>query len=199
MLCKYLTASEFCALLDEQAFTVQREPSLEILLISLSILAGAVFAMAEMALVSANRSKLSQLAAKGSRRAQRALELIAQPTRFLSTVQTGITFAAVIGSIYAGAPLAVKIRPWLESLPYEWIRMHSHHASEAIVSFLIGSASILFGELIPKRLALLHPEYFALNLAWIMHAAATIAAPLIRSMSWAADFIQVVWANTDKR
>lgn len=152
--------------------------------------------MAEMALVSVNRGKLSQLAAKGSRRAQSALELIAQPTRFLSTVQTGITFAAVIGSIYAGAPLAVKIRPWLEGLPFEWMRLHSHHASEAIVSFLVGSATILFGELIPKRLALLHPEYFALNLAWVMHAAATIAAPLIRSMSWTADFILRLFGQT---
>ena len=118
-----------------------------------------------------------------------ALELIGQPTRFLSTVQTGITFAAVVGSIYAGAPLAAKVRPSLETLPVEWIRSHAGVAAEALVSFLVGSATVLFGELIPKRLALIHPETLAINLAWVMHAAATAASPLIRAMSWVADLI----------
>ena len=169
---------------------------MEILLITLSILATAVFAMAEMALVSANRHRLAQLAGQGSRRARMALDLISQPTRFLSTVQTGITFAAVVGSIYAGAPLAAKARPWLESLPVEWLRSHGGVASEALVSFLVGSATVLFGELVPKRLALLHPETLALNLAWVMQAAATAASPLIRGMSWVADLILRLFGQT---
>lgn len=169
---------------------------MEILLVILSILVTAVFAMAEMALVSANRHRLAQRAGQGSRRARLALDLIGQPTRFLSTVQTGITFAAVVGSIYAGAPLAAKLRPWLESLPIEWVRAHASVASEALVSFLVGSATVLFGELVPKRLALLHPEALALNLAWVMHAAATVASPLIRGMSWIADLILRLFGQT---
>lgn len=175
--------------LDEPARRLHRQPSVEILLITLSILATALFAMAEMALVSANRNRLAQLANQGSRRARIALDLIGQPSRFLSTVQTGITFAAVIGSIYAGAPLAAKVRPWMETFPVEWVRSHSGVAAEAVVSFLVGSATVLFGELVPKRLALAHPESFALHLAWVMQAAATAASPLVRGMSWLADFI----------
>ena len=182
--------------LDESGLALQRQPSLEILLITLSILATAVFAMAEMALVSVNRHRLAQLANQGSRRARMALDLIGQPTRFLSTVQTGITFAAVVGSIYAGAPLAAKVRPWLETLPVEWVSTHAGVAAEALVSFLVGSATVLFGELIPKRLALIHPEALAINLAWVMHAAATAASPLIRAMSWVADLILRLFGQT---
>lgn len=145
--------------------------------------------MAEMALVSVNRHRLAQLAGQGGRRAQMALELIGQPTRFLSTVQTGITFAAVIGSIYAGAPLAAKIRPWLEHFPVEWVRAHTVVAADAIVSFCVGTATVIFGELVPKRLALIHPEVVALNLAWVLRGAAIVASPLIRAMSWTADLI----------
>lgn len=169
---------------------------MEFLLISVSILVTGVFAMAEMALVSANRHRLAQRAAQGSRRARLALELIGQPTRFLSTVQTGITFAAVVGSIYAGAPLAAKVRPWLETLPLEWLREHAGATSEALVSFLVGSATVILGELVPKRLALLHPDTLALNLAWLMHAASLAAAPLIRAMSWVADMILRVFGQT---
>lgn len=182
-------AREFCAHLDESAYKPHRQPSVEILLITLSILVTALFAMAEMALVSANRHRLAQLANQGSRRARIALELIGQPTRFLSTVQTGITFAAVVGSIYAGAPLAAKVKPWMETLPIDWVQSHAGVAAEALVSFLVGSATVLFGELIPKRLALVHPETLAVQLAWVMQAAATAASPLIRAMSWIADLI----------
>lgn len=162
---------------------------MEILLISLSVLVTAVFAMAEIALVSANRQRLVQRADKGSRGAREALELLGQPTRFLSTIETGVTFAAVIGSIYAGAPLAERLVPWLASADWPWLAAHAASVADAAVSLAVGSATIVLGSLVPKRLALQHPEAIAVALAPPLRAVAVLASPLIRAMSWAADRI----------
>lgn len=162
---------------------------MEILLISLSVLVTAVFAMGEIALVASNRQRLAQRSAKGSRGARDALDLLGQPTRFLSTIETGVTFAAVVGSIYAGAPLADRLTPSLAAAGWPWLAAHAEAAAEAAVSLAVGSATIVLGSLVPKRLALQHPEAIAVALAPPLRAVALLASPLIRAMSWVADLI----------
>ena len=90
---------------------------MEIALIALCLLITAFFVLAEMALVSANRRRLTKLAESGDRGARRALELLAEPSRFLSTVQVGMTFGGIIAAIYGGTPLARRLEPWLAALP----------------------------------------------------------------------------------
>lgn len=198
---KPLIASGFCEQLDEEPPSAQgQRPSVEILLISLSILVTAVFAMAEIALVSANRQRLVQLAAKGSRGAREAIELLSQPTRFLSTIETGVTFAAVIGSIYAGAPLADRMTPLLAVSSNEWISGHAQAIAEGMVSLSIGSATIVLGSLVPKRIALQYPEGIAVFLAIPLRWVALAASPLIRGMSWVADlFLHLFGINREGR
>ena len=174
--------------------------SLELALIGLSILVTAVFAMAEIALVSSNRQRLSRRAAAGSRGAREALALLGEPTRFLSTIETGITFAAVLGSIYAGAPLADRLTPWLAGSGWEPVREHADALAEGLVSLALGSATIIFGSLVPKRLALQHPEALSVLLAPPLRWVALSAAPLIRAMSWIADrFLGLVGAGRQGR
>lgn len=160
---------------------------MELTLIGLSILVTAVFAMAEIALVSANRQRLVQRAAQGSLGARQALALLGEPTRLLSTIETGITFAGVLGSIYAGAPLADRITPWLATSSLEPVRLHADALAEGLVSLCLGTATIVLGSLVPKRLALQHPEAISVLLAPPMRWVAVAAAPLIRAMSWTAD------------
>ncbi len=169
---------------------------MELALIGLSILVTAVFAMAEIALVSANRQRLAQRAAAGSRGARQALALLGEPTRLLSTIETGVTFAGVLGSIYAGAPLADRLTPWLAASGWEPLRLHADALAEGLVSLCLGTATIVLGSLVPKRLALQHPEALSVLLAPPMRGVALAAAPLIRAMSWTADRILGVFGLT---
>lgn len=160
---------------------------MEIIIILISILIGAVFAMAEIATVSSSKARLQSLAEEGNSRARSALELADQPSRFLSTVQVGITFAAILGAIYGGAPLAAKVRPLFENIPGGWIHEHAHTVAEGLVSFLIGTVTIVFGELVPKRIGLFYPNGIAMALAGPMLAISRLAYPLIKTMSLMAD------------
>lgn len=159
----------------------------EIVLILASILVTAVFAMAEIALVTSNEQRLAQRAAQGSRGARDAIELLSQPTRFLSTIEMGITFAGVIGAIYAGAPLALRLEPHLAGVGAAWVAENARAVAEGLVAFAVGAATIVFASLVPKRLALQHPEPIAVFLAPPLRWVARVAAPLIRAMSWVAD------------
>lgn len=161
----------------------------EIFLILVSILVTAIFAMAEIALVTSNEQRLAQRAAQGSRGARDAIELLSQPTRFLSTIEMGITFAGVMGAIYAGAPLALRLEPYLASIDSAWVAANARAVAEGTVSFAVGAATIVFASLVPKRLALQYPEPIALFLSPPLRWVARIAAPLIRAMSWVADQI----------
>ena len=172
---------------------------MELLIIGLSILVTGIFSVAEIALVSSNRQRLAQRAATGSRGAQVALSLLNEPTRLLSTVESGITFAAVLGSIYAGAPLAAHLQPILAAAPWEPVRDQAKVISEGAVSVIIGSMTIIFGSLVPKRLGLHYPEPLAIALATPTRWVATIAAPLIRAMSWTADRCLALFGVTRER
>lgn len=172
----------------------------EVLLIVVSILVTAIFAMAEIALVTSNEQRLAQRAAQGSRGARQALELLSQPTRFLSTIEMGITFAGVLGAIYAGAPLALKLEPSLAALGVAWVSENALALAEGAVSFAVGTATIVFASLVPKRLALQYPEPIAVALAPPLRWVAVAASPLIRAMSWVADrFLVPFGANREAR
>ncbi|MEY4272327.1 MAG: hypothetical protein RL250_1193, partial [Verrucomicrobiota bacterium] len=90
----------------------------EFALIAVCLLITAFFVLAEMALVSANRRRLTKMAEEGDRGARRALELLAEPSRFLSTVQVGMTFGGIIAAIYGGTPLTRRLEPAIEALPW---------------------------------------------------------------------------------
>ena len=160
---------------------------MEILIILTTVAITAFFAMAEMGTVSASKARLQSLAEEGSLRAKTALELADQPTKFLSTVQVGITFAGILGAIYGGAPLGVKFEPFFRDCPVAWIASHAKTIAEGLVSFGIGTVTVVFGELIPKRVALFYPNGTAMALAGPMLGIARLAAPLIRLMSLCAD------------
>lgn len=151
--------------------------------------------MAEMALVSSNRRRLAQLAETGNAGAKKALALIAEPTKFLSTVQVGMTFGGIIAAIYGGHPLAVKISPWISTLPWKWASDHSQVFAEGVISFLIGTLTVIFAEIVPKRLALIKPESIASTLSRPMDWIATLASPLVSLMSFSADCILLIFGK----
>lgn len=149
----------------------------EVALILALILANGVFAMSEIAIVSSRRARLDRMARKGSRGARAAIRLSANPDRFLSTIQIGITTIGIFAGAYGGATIAKQIDEYLETIPA--LSSYSEALGVGIVVIAITYLSLVIGELVPKRLALNAPERVASMVAPVMEKLSHIGAPAV--------------------
>ncbi len=147
------------------------------------------FELTEMALVSSNRRRLQRLAEQGSKGAKAALELLANPSVFLSTVQVGLTFGAIIAATFGGGPMAAELKPYLEASGWPWLQENAEVISRMGVSFFVGSLTIICAEIVPKRLGLSNPEGLAVLLARPMQFISLLVSPLGSSLSFCANII----------
>lgn len=143
--------------------------------------------MAEIAIVSARKSKLQQTAETGNKNAQAALELSKNPNNFLSTVQVGITLIGIFAGAFGGATLANSLDRFLESIPV--LAPYSEALSLSIVVLAITYLSLIIGELVPKRLALSNPEKIAMYVARPMNFLSSVVSPVVTILSVSTDFI----------
>jgi len=150
---------------------------LEIFFIFILLLANGVFAMAEIAVVSSRKARLKKLADEGSVRAKAAYALAQEPARFLSTVQIGITLVGVLAGAFGGATLSEKLAVVLAEIP--WLAPYARALAIFVVVGAITYASLIVGELVPKRFALSNPEGRAMLVARPMTALARIASPVV--------------------
>jgi putative hemolysin len=141
----------------------------------------ALFAMAEMALVSSRRARLQQLANEGHTGAATALELSAHPDRFLSTVQIGLTLISILTGAFGERAMVTTVAQKLEQYPQ--IAQYSHTAAFVIVIAALTYVTLVIGELVPKRLALLNPERVASIFSGPLSAVSSIASPAVRLLS----------------
>ncbi|NVD41357.1 HlyC/CorC family transporter [Ensifer sp. HO-A22] len=149
----------------------------EFFVIFVLLLINAFFALSEMAIVSASKPLLRQMAKQGNLRADAALKLAEDPGKFLSTVQVGITLVGTLAGAYGGATIAAKFAPFFDSIA--WINPYGHPVAVAIVVTLITFLSVVIGELIPKQLALKNSEGFAMFVARPMTLLSRIVAPVV--------------------
>jgi putative hemolysin len=157
-------------------------------LILLALLAvSGMLAMAELAIVSSRRIRLKQMAEKGSKGARAALRLMEEPTRFLSTVQIGITLIGVLAGVYSGANFAAPLEVWLGG--FEWLAEYAETVAYGIVVVGVTYLTLIFGELVPKRWALGHPESLAAILAPPMQYLARATAPLVWLLQRSTDLV----------
>ncbi len=149
----------------------------QFLIIVMLILLNGVFAMSELALVSSRRARLQQLAQGGQRGAQVALRMLDDPTRFLSTVQVGITLVGIVAGAYGGATLGDALGDQLNRVTF----IAPYGDTVAITAVVIGITylSLILGELVPKRIALHNPERFATLMARPMDGLSRLAAPIV--------------------
>ncbi len=158
---------------------------LEVILIFLLIILNGVFAMAELALVSARKVRLQQRADDGDRGARAAIELAEDPNRLLSTVQVGITLVGILVGAVGGATVAERLAEQLNDVP--WLADIASGLALAIVVLLSTYFSLVIGELIPKRLAMNNPEKVATALSQPMRVLAVITTPVIKLLSWSTN------------
>ncbi|MGQ0642625.1 MAG: hemolysin family protein [Gemmatimonadaceae bacterium] len=149
----------------------------EVLIIILLLALNGVFAMSELAIVTARKVRLEQRAEAGDAGAKTALALAHDPTQFLSTVQVGITLIGVLAGAFGGATISDELAAALEGVPA--IARYADAVALGIVVTSITYLSLLIGELIPKRVALGHPERVASLVARPMKVLARAAAPVV--------------------
>ncbi|HVO91486.1 MAG TPA: CNNM domain-containing protein, partial [Terriglobales bacterium] len=131
----------------------------EIVIIFLLILANGLFAMSEMAVITARKSRLQDWVSKGNRRAKVALDLALAPNRLLSAVQVGITLVGILAGAFAGRSLAQWLAAHIAGVPI--VGVYNQQMGLGFVVLIITYFSLVIGELVPKRLALRHPEAIA--------------------------------------
>lgn len=160
------------------------------LLLGLVLLNGAL-AMSEIAVVSARRGRLQALADRGHGGAARAVELAADPSRLLSTIQVGITTIGVLSGAIGEATVAPQLEPLLEAVP--WVGSYARPLSLGLMVVGLTYVSIVLGELVPKRIALLHPESIARHVAPALHWLSLAAHPVVRGLSASTDTVLAVF------
>ena len=162
--------------------------TLHLAIVLLLILLNGFFAMAEIALVSARPARLQPLAAEGNAGAEAALELKADPSRLLATVQIGITIIAVLLGTFGEATLGERLQDYLGEYG-GFLADYAHVISMAVVVIGISFFSLILGELVPKRIAMIHPEGIAAALARFMRGLARIGAPIEWLLSTTTDLL----------
>lgn len=159
----------------------------EIVIILVLIALNGLFAMSEFALISAKKIRLKQQAEEGDTRAAVALKLANEPTHFLSTVQIGITLVGILAGAFSGATIAEGLAAYLRQFPL--LSTYSDALSITLVVLPISYLTLIFGELVPKRLALNNSESIASSIAKPMFYLSIIAKPLILVLSYSTEVV----------
>lgn len=150
---------------------------MDFIILGILIFLNALFSMSEIALVSARKGRLEHLAEKGNKRAQRALELSNHPELFLSAVQIGITLISILTGVYSGEKFSEDLLPHLIQQGIE--PELADTLATLIIVVVVTFVSIIFGELIPKRIGLIRAEKLAMAVAGPMRVFAQITYPFV--------------------
>ena len=162
----------------------------DFLLLLLLVCINGLFAMAELAIFSSRPTRLREQANRGSGGARAALRLLDHPTRFLSSVQIGITLIGVLSGVYSGARFAAPLADWLAHFALlAPVTEYLDTAAYAIVVVGVTFLSVVIGELVPKRWALTNPEAIASALARPMEMVALLSAPLVWVLRTATELV----------
>jgi putative hemolysin len=166
-------------------------------ILGLLLAANGLFAMAEIAIASARKARLRQLADEGDVGARAALDLSSQPTRFLSTVQIGITVCGVLAGALGGSTIASQVAVWLGQFPAlaPWADKIAFGGVVGLITFF----SLILGELVPKRIALSNPERIARFVAGPLLALSRAVSPVICLLSATTDLFLKPFGLTRRR
>lgn len=159
----------------------------DISLLLFLVLLNGVFAMSEIAIVGSKRARLLQMAETGSAGARHALTLSSEPTRFLSSVQVGITCIGILSGAIGEASIASRLRTPFEHVPV--LAPYAETLALGVMVVVLTYVSLIIGELVPKRLALTHPEAIASIIARPINVLASIGRPIVTLLSVSTDTI----------
>ena len=168
--------------------------AIQIVLIVILTLINAYFAASEMAIVSVNKSKIHRLCEEGNKRAKLVEKLLDQPTNFLSTIQVAITLAGFFNSASAATGISKSFANVLKN----WSVPYADTIAVVLITILISFITLIFGELVPKRIALQKAEAYSMFCAKLILIVSKIASPFIKVLSWSTKFILRIFGMADE-
>jgi putative hemolysin len=160
---------------------------MEIIIIFSLILLNGLFSMAEIALVSSRKTKLEVASKNGDKRAAAALSLANSPGKFLSTVQIGITLISILTGIYSGDTFKGYIQPYIEQI--DSLKIYAETISVFIITLILTFLTLIFGELVPKRVGMAKAEEIAMAAVKPMNVISILTSPFIWLLSITSDLI----------
>ena len=158
-------------------------------LIAVLILLNGYLSGTEIAVVAARKSYIRQLAESGNRNAQTFLKLKEEPDRFLATIQIGITGMSVLASAVGGAAAVKVIKPAIQSIPLKAVSVAAEPIAIGIVVVTITYFSVIFGELVPKSIALMHPETVGLWTARTIETFSKVTGIFVRILTFSTSLV----------
>jgi len=161
----------------------------EVFFIAILILFNGYLAGTEIAVVTARKSRVQQMVESGKRNAKILLRLKDNPDRFLATIQIGITGVSVLASAVGGAAAVEVIKPALQTVPIKAISIAAQPIAIGIVVVLITYFSVIFGELVPKSIALMHPETVGLWTARTIDAFSKVASIFVKFLTFSTSLV----------
>jgi putative hemolysin len=163
----------------------------EILFIAILILLNGYLAGTEIAVVTARKSQIRHMAEKGRKNAKIFLKLKEEPDRFLATIQIGITGVSVLASAVGGAAAIEVVKPALEAVPVNAISVAAEPIAIGIVVVIITYFSVIFGELVPKSIALMHPEQVGLAAARTIDLFSRINSIFVKILTFSTSIVLI--------
>jgi len=161
----------------------------EIFLILFLLIFNGIFAASEISVVTLRRSRLKQLIEQGKQNADIVEKLKENPDRFLATIQVGITLIGSLASAVAGAYAVKNIKPFIESLPFSFLKISAEPISITLVVILVTYFSVVLGELIPKSIGLAYPDWVSLRTAKFIDRFSKLSSLLIKILTFSTNLV----------
>ena len=184
--------NRWCLLLSEKKkhyYEMENKMLGALLLQIVLIFFNAVFASAEIAVISLNETKLRQDAKEGDVRAKKLVDLTEQPAKFLATIQVAITLAGLLGSAFAAENFATPLVTWLIGLGVPISQQILKNIAVVLITMVLAYFNLVFGELVPKRIAMKKSESMALGMAGMLSMVSKVFAPLVFLLTKSTNFI----------
>ncbi len=159
----------------------------DITIVLVLIFANAFFTISDMSVIASKRTRLQTLIDNGNHKARNILKLSENPTPVIATTQIGLTVITMLEGAFVEASLSGKVADWVREMGY--FPGHESHVASISVFFVVTSLLLLFGDILPKRIALLYPETVATFLSPITHFVIKLLLPIVKSFTFLSDRI----------
>jgi len=161
---------------------------INVLVIIILIILNAYFAGSEMVLVSVNETKIRMMIESGNKKAESVKHLLKEPSKFLSTIQIGITLAGFLSSAFASEAFADRLVAWVMARGIEISASVLKPVAVVLITFVLSYFTLVFGELVPKRLAMQRAEKLSLKIVGPLRFLSAITSPIVRLLTVSTNF-----------
>ncbi len=165
----------------------------QLIILAILILLNAYFAASEIAFISLNDAKIEKMAKDGNKKAKQIQSMLESPSKFLATIQIGITLAGFLSSAFASDAFAEKLAPMLfDIMPFLSLNIWKS-ISIIIITIILSFFTLVFGELVPKRLAMKHYEKISFATIGVIKTISTITLPFVKLLTFVTNAISKIF------